>query len=132
MGWNDLAEKYSFPREKIKKLNIEFDYGQSYFNDIYYNGIHLSSIKQGLILKHPFPFNYISPALLIPWNEIAAISVERGLRRESENNLFSRISEKISPWEYANVKLSSFENITIIIPWKPNVKINAPKELIIR
>ena len=130
MGWDDLAKKYSFSRNEIKNLNIEFDYGQSYFNDIYYNGIHLSSIPKGLILRHPFPFNYLKSALLIPWSEIEAIKIERGLKRDGQNNLFSKLGDKISPWKYANLKLSSFSNFSVIIPWKSNVKMNAPEKLI--
>ena len=123
MGWNDLAGKYSIPRDEINHLNIEFDYyGQSYFNDVYYSGIHLSSIPDGLILRHPFPFYYLKPALFIPWDEIQSITIERGLKPVGKNNLLNKIGAIISPWKYANVKLLLFKDIGMVIPWKTNTE----------
>ncbi len=133
MGWDNLAKKYSYPRDKIKNLNLKFDYGQSYFNDVYYNGLHLSSIPKGLILRHPFPFNYLRPALLIPWDDISSIKIERGLKPAGQNKMFYKIGAIFSfPWKYANVKLSFYKNIGIVIPWKPKVKEHVPNALIIK
>lgn len=130
MGWDELASRYSISRDRVKKMNIEFDYGQSYFNDVYYNGIHLSSTPNGLILKHPFPFDYLHPSLLIPWNEIDSIKIERGLKPDGKNNLLNKIGAVISPWKYANVKLLRFNKIGIVIPWKSNTRKNAPETLV--
>lgn len=130
MGWDDLSKKYCLSRKEIEHLNLNYDYGQSYLNGIYYSGIHVSSIQKGLILRHPFPFNYLKPSLLIPWHEIQSIVVERGLKPEGKNNIFKKIKGKISPWKYADVKLLD-KNIKIIIPWKSNVKENAPKNIIV-
>ncbi len=131
MGWDDLSKRYSFSMEKIKNLDVEFDFGQSYFNSVYYSGIHVASTAQGLILRHPFPFNYLRSALFIPWNEINRIKITRGLRRNSQNNIVSKIGSKFSPWKYADIKLVSFAEKAIIIPWKSNVKKYVPKDLLV-
>tara|TARA_R110001592_G_C12784588_1_gene715341 strand:+ start:110 stop:592 length:483 start_codon:yes stop_codon:yes gene_type:complete len=126
MGWNELSERYSFSREQLKKLKVKFDYGQSYFNDVYYNGIHVASIDRGLLLRHPFPFNYSQSALLIPWNDIVSIKIKRGLRRENgRKNIIPTVSLK----KYAYIELSSV-GVKIIIPWKANVKKHSPQDLI--
>ena len=128
MGWDNLSENYLLTKEKLKKLQADFIAGQSYMNDVYYNGIHIAFITQGIILRHPFPFNYLKPALLIPWNELDKIVIKRGLWRDNQKNLFNKISGKISPWKYADLKLSKFKNQTITIPWKRKLVNSIPEE----
>ncbi len=108
--------------------NIHLAYGKANLCGHYVrNRVFSGIIKDGVVIKKPFPFSTLMPPIFIPWNEIEHISIGYGI----DGRPSTEMRKTFSSSEYAKIELKKYQKFLIIIPWQQTYFNNLPKELTI-
>jgi len=91
------------------------------------NKVFSGIIKDGVVIKKPFPFSTFMPPIFIPWDEIEHIFIGYGI----DGRPGAKTKNLFSSSEYAKIELKKYKKFLIIIPWQQTYFDNLPKELTI-
>lgn len=89
------------------------------------NKVFSGLIKNGVVIKKPFPFSTLMPPIFIPWNEIEHISIGYDIDGRPD----SKTKKLFASAEYASIELKKYKKFLIIIPWHQTYFDKLPKEL---
>ncbi len=108
--------------------NIHLAYGKANLCGHYVrNKVFSGILKDGVVIKKPFPISKLMPPIFIPWNEIEHISI----RHDIDGRPGTKMKKLFSSSEYAKIELKKYKKFLIIIPWQQTYFDNLPKELTI-
>lgn len=127
MKWYPIRKVFPLNVERPEHNNVLLSYGKANICGHYARNKVISGIlKNGVVIKKPFPFSYLMPPIFIPWNEIERVSILTGI----DGGPDSKKVKMFSSSEYAQIDLKRFKEYLIIIPWKPVYLDNIPNGLI--
>jgi len=114
---NAAGTGYENTRLSIGKANLCGHYVR--------NRVLSGIIKDGVVIKKPFPYATFMPPIFIPWNEIEHISIGYNIDGRPK----TKMREMFSSTEYAKIELKKHKKFLIIIPWQQTYLDKLPKEL---
>jgi hypothetical protein len=124
--WYSIRKVFPLNVEGSEHENIYLTYGKANLCGHYArNKVFSGMIKDGIIIKKPFPFSMLMPPIFIPWNEIEHISIGYDIDGRPDG----KTKKLFSSSEYATVELKTYKKFLIIIPWQQTYFDNLPKEL---
>lgn len=125
MKWYPIRKAFPLNVAGPKYENILLNYGKANICGHYARNKVISGImKDGVVIKKPFPFSYLMPPIFIPWREIEHVSIVANIEGGTNPKLI-----KIFSSEYAKIELKRYKDYLIIIPWQQIYFDNIPKEL---
>ncbi len=123
--WNLLRKQY--PAEKYQFDNVRLKYGNANIGGMYkWNSVFSAIEGNGILLRKPYPFSLLMPAIFIPWDAVAFISIVDGI--EHRKKAKSKIIQKLNPFKYADIHLDKIEMIPVVVIWKEAYRVNVPPE----
>jgi len=126
--WYSIRKVFPRKTEEPKHENIHLTYGKANLCGHYVrNKVFSGFIKDGVVIKKPFPISRLMPPIFIPWNEIENITIIY----EIDGRPGTKMKTFFSSSEYAKIELKMYKKILIIIPWRETYSDNLPKELTI-
>lgn len=127
-GWRNLSLRYPLSKTKSEKVNSHLSYNRSNVGGVYErNSVFSAIIREGVIIRKPFPFSIIMPAIFIPWSDIECIHINCKLDGKPHSS-FSKLTGKLSNYRFVNIKLSTLKEQIIIIRWKDRFKNFIPSD----
>jgi len=128
MKWYSIRKVFPLKAEGPKHENIHLTYGKANLCGHYVrNKVFSGIIKDGVVIKKPFPISRLMPPIFIPWNEIENITIIY----EIDGRPGTKMKTFFSSSEYAKIELKTYKKFLIIIPWQETYSDNLPKELTI-
>jgi len=117
--WLKLNKKYPVSNNKLKELRKKFCFDNANINGLYYYNYLYSYInRDGIFIKHLFPFSLIMRPVFIPWNHVSGIKFVHSV--QNNKNFLTKLLQKFSLNKYIKIYLCDFqEDYFFIIRWKP-------------
>jgi hypothetical protein len=126
--WYSIRKAFPLNTAGPEHENIHLAYGKANLCGHYVrNRVFSGIIKDGVVIKKPFPFSTLMPPIFIPWNEIEHISIGYDI----DGRLDGKTKKLFSSSEYATIELKKYKKFLIIILWQQTYFDNLPKELTI-
>ena len=126
MKWYPIRKAFPLNVAGPKYENIHLNYGKANICGHYARNKVISGImKDGVVIKKPFPFSYLMPPIFIPWGEIEHVSIVANI----EGGTDPKPNKILSSSEYAKIDLKGYKKYLIIIPWQQIYFDNLPTEL---
>ena len=124
--WYTIRKVFPLNTARLEHENIHLAYGKANLCGHYArNKVFSGIIKDGVVIKKPFPFSKLMPPIFIPWNEIEHTSIGYDI----DGRLDGKTKKLFSSSEYATIELKKYKRFLIIIPWQQTCFDNLPKEL---
>lgn len=126
--WYTIRKVFPRKTEGPKHENIHLTYGKVNLCGHYArNKVFSGFMRDGVVIKKPFPVSMLLPPIFIPWNEIERITIIYEIDGRPEANVKTFFSSS----EYAKIELKMYKKFLIILPWRETYSDNLPKELTI-
>lgn len=124
--WYSIRKAFPLNTAGPEHENIHLAYGKANLCGHYArNKVFSGLIKNGVVIKKPFPFSTLMPPIFIPWNEIEHISIGYDIDGRPD----SKTKKLFASAEYASIELKKYKKFLIIIPWHQTYFDKLPKEL---
>jgi len=126
--WYSIRKSFPLDTEGPEHENTRLTYGKANLCGHYArNKVFSGILKDGIVIKKPFPVSKLMPPIFIPWNEIEHITIIYKVDGRPEAKMKPFFSES----EYAKIDLKGDNKFLIIIHWQESYSDNLPKELTI-
>ena len=126
MKWYPIRKAFPLNVAGPKYENVHLNYGKANLCSHYArNKVFSGIMKEGVVIKKPFPISFLMPPIFIPWGEIEHVSIISNI----EGGADSKTIKIFSSSEYAKIELKRYKEFLIIIPWQQIYFDNLPKEL---
>ena len=124
--WYTIRKVFPLNTTGPEHENIHLAYGKANLCGHYSrNKVFSGIMKDGVVIKKPFPFSKLMPPIFIPWNEIEHVSIGYDIDGRTDG----KTKKLFSSSEYATIELKKYKKFLIIIPWQQTYFDNLPKEL---
>ena len=113
--WYSIRKAFPLNMTGPEHENIHLSYGKANICGHYArNKVFSGIMKDGVVIKKPFPFSRLMPPIFIPWNEIEHISIGYDIDGRPDG----KTKKLFSSSEYATIELKKYKKFLIIIPWQ--------------
>ena len=124
--WYSIRKVFPLKTEGPEHENTRLTYGKANLCGHYArNKVFSGILKDGIVIKKPFPVSKLLPPIFIPWNEIEHITIIYKIDGRPD----AKMKPFFSDAEYVNIELKGDNKFLIIIHWQESYSDNLPKEL---
>lgn len=129
-GWKNLAKYFSAAYADPK--NSKFVSGSGYIGTVSHNGmLKVCADEAGFYIKAMFPFNFGHKPLLIPWDEMSYLKLEKALTSNKAPDFVKSIAALFTRKKYMRIELHNFPDQNILIHWEDGFSEYVPHSLTI-
>jgi len=126
LKWYSIRKAFPLNDAGPQYENVNLNYGKANIcGHSSRNNVFSRMMKDGIVIKKPFPVSLLMPPLFIPWAAIENVSIVSGI----EGGQASEMVQMFSSAEYAKIELKKFKELLIVIPWQNKYFDSLPKEI---